>query len=215
MLRCLRIVLTFALLGLVVFFGHGIALEKAGRYLLKKDELKPADVIVVLSGESRERVEYGVRLFQEDWAKRDRIIFTGGPVVWKYSWAALMRDHAISLGLPSRAAILEEKSGSTEEEARYVRDILRSHGFRSIILVTSPYHSRRASAIFGKVMGEDVKIISAPAEESWFRFDKWWNRRGERSKVLSEYAKFVWFWIFGIEEHRDGGGGPETPALKK
>jgi uncharacterized SAM-binding protein YcdF (DUF218 family) len=191
----------------LLYVGRGFLLEKAGGYLYKKDDLKPADAIVVLAGEEKERVEYGAKLFKEGWARKNRIIMSGGPAVWKYSWASLMKDQAESLGIPEKAILLEEKSRSTEENAIYTREILLKHGYKTIILVTSPYHSRRASVIFGRVLGSGIKIISAPSEESWFGFDQWWQRKRDRDMVLSEYSKFIRIWTFGVHK----GKAPAPP----
>lgn len=199
MLKLLKILIAFALIGALLYIGHGFILEKAGRYLYYKDELKPADVIVILSGEKTERVKYGVKLFKEGWARKDRIIFSGGPVVWKYTWASLMKEQALHLGVPDKAILLEEKSSSTEENARYTKEILDKHGYKTCILVTSPYHSKRASKIFTKIMGDKIKIISAPVDNSWFSFEQWWERKRDREAVLREYSKLLWFWIYGAQ----------------
>lgn len=198
MFRCIKMLVLLAILAAVVYAGHGFILDKAGRYIYKKDEMKPADVIVVLGGEVTERVEYAAKLYKDEWAKKDRVIMAGGPVVWKYSLAGLMKEHAQSLGIPGDAILLEDKSKSTEEDAKYTKEILRKYGFKSIILVTSPYHSKRAAKIFQAFLGDDVKIISAPADESWFKFEDWWKRRRDRAMVLNEYSKFLWLWIFGV-----------------
>ncbi len=199
MFKCLKILIFIVLLIVLVFFGHSFMLDKAGKLIYKKDELKPADVIVVLAGEDKERVEYGAYLFREEWAKKDHIIMAGGPLVWKYSWASLMKEHAEYLGIPGKSILLEDKSRNTEENAKYTKEILRKYGYKSVILITSPYHSRRASAIFQKVMGKDIKIISAPVANSWFKFEEWWKRRRDRSMVLNEYSKFIWLWVFGVQ----------------
>jgi uncharacterized SAM-binding protein YcdF (DUF218 family) len=201
MFRFLKILIVFALISGLLYVGHGFILEKAGRYLYYKDEIKPADVIVVLAGEETERVEYGVKLFKEGWARKDRIILAGGPLVWKYTWASLMKEHAIFLGAPKNAILLEDKSRTTAEDVRFTKGILNKHGYKSCIVVTSPYHSRRAPKIFRKIMGDKITIISAPAEKSWFSFDEWWNRRRDRARVLDEYSKFIWLWIFGLKDN--------------
>jgi uncharacterized SAM-binding protein YcdF (DUF218 family) len=192
------------LIGLVIvlalfYIGHGFILEKAGRYLYYKDELKPADVIVVLSGEETERVEYGVELFKEGWARKERIILAGGPLVWKYTWALLMEEQAKYLGVPKKDLLLEDRSMTTEEDAIFTKEIMDKHGYKSCILVTSPYHSKRATKIFRKIMGDRIKVISAPSTKNWFSFDEWWKRRRDRACVLNEWSKFMWLWIFGIE----------------
>ena len=109
-------------------------------------------------------------------------------------------DHAEYLGIPGKNILIEDKSRTTEEDAKFTKEILQKYKYKSLILVTAPYHSKRAASIFRKVMGTDIKIISAPVENSWFKFEDWWKRRRDRSMVLSEYSKFVWLWIFGVQE---------------
>ena len=200
MFKLFKILITLVVILALLYIGHGYILDKAGKYLYYEDVMKPADVIVILAGEETERVEYGAELFKEGWARKDKIIMAGGPVVWKHTWASLMEEHAISLGIPKDAILLEENSKTTEEDARFTKQILDKYKYKSCILVTSPYHSRRAHALFKKIMGKEITIISAPCNQSWFRFDDWWKRRKDRRFVLNEYSKFLWFWIFGIEK---------------
>ncbi|MDP2279510.1 MAG: YdcF family protein [Nitrospirota bacterium] len=199
MFKCLKILIAFIILAVLLYIGHGFILKEAGRFLYYKDELKPADVIVVLAGEETERVEHGVKLFKEGWSRKDRLILTGGPLVWKYTWATLMREHAVHLGMQKSAILLADKSRTTEEDAIFTKELMDKHGYKSCIIVTSPYHSRRALKIFKRVLGDKIKIISAPAEESWFRFDEWWKRRRDRKMVLDEYSKFMWLLLFGFK----------------
>jgi len=201
MFKCIKLLVMMIILSVVVFATYETVLDKAGEYLYKKDQIKPADVIVVLGGEQTERVKFSAKLFKEGWARKDRVIMSGGPVVWKFTLAYLMKEHAKYLGVPARAIILEEKSESTEENAKYVKEILLKRGYKSIILVTSPYHSKRSYIIFQKVMGDEIEIISVPVpvEDSWLSLHGWWKKRLDRSRVLSEYAKFIWLWLFGVK----------------
>jgi uncharacterized SAM-binding protein YcdF (DUF218 family) len=208
MFKCLKLLVAATVIFFLVLAGHGFLLDKAGRYLLKKDELKPADVIVVLSGEEKERINYGVRLFKDGWSRKDRIIMSGGPAVGYRSSAGLMKEYAAHLGIPARDILTEDRSRSTEENALYTKKLLSGRGFKSIILVTSPYHSKRAWVIFREILGAQWKIINAPCEPSWFSFDGWWKRPRDRDTVLSEFSKFLRIWIFGVEKEapaRDHG----------
>jgi uncharacterized SAM-binding protein YcdF (DUF218 family) len=203
MFRCFKLFIMLLLLAGVLFFGHSLILDKASRYLYEKDDLKPADVIVVLGGEVRERVEYGVKLFDEGWARKNRLIMTGGPVVGKHTFAGMMKEQAEELGVPGKFVLLADRSRSTEQDAQYAGEILKKNGYKSIILVTSPYHSRRASIIFRKAL-PGIRVISAPADKSWLSFDQWWKRPRDRDTVLSEWSKFVWLWIFGVQKYGPG-----------
>lgn len=200
MCRCFKLALFLCLAAALLFWGHSFLFDHMGKYIYEKDDLKPADVIVVLAGKEKERVEYAVKLFREDWAKKDRIIMSGGPLVWKFTAAALMKLQAESLGVPQRHILLEDKSITTVQEAEYTKEMLHKYGYKSIILVTSPYHSRRATVIFRRVMGDGIRVICAPVEDSWFRFEDWWKKPRERDTVLQEYAKFIRLWIFGLEK---------------
>ncbi|MCD0162938.1 YdcF family protein [Deinococcus sp. 6YEL10] len=55
---------------------------------------------------------------------------------------------------------------TTRDEAARVRDLTRTRGWTTVLLVTSPSHSRRAAALF-RTYG--VNVISVPAPET--RFD--------------------------------------------
>ena len=198
--KCFRLLVFIAVLSGLVYFGHSFILQKGAEFLVKKDELKPADVIVVLSGEATERVEYAVKLFKDGWARKDRMIITGGPVVWKFTAASLMKEYAESLGVSGKSILLADKSRNTVEDAELTRELLTKYRYKSLILVTSPYHSKRASIVFGKVLGKGVRIISAPVENSWFKPDEWWKRDKDRDIVISEFAKFIKVLLFGIEK---------------
>jgi len=200
MLRCIKLLLVLLVLAGVVFFGHGLILDRAGKYLYEKDELKPVDVIVVLGGEEKERVEYGVKLFKEGWARKNRVIMTGGPVVGKHTYAGLMKEQAEELDVPGKFILLADRSRSTEQDAKYTGEILKRNGYKSIILVTSPYHSRRASIIFRKAL-PGIRVICAPSDKSWLSFDEWWKRPRDRDRVLSEWSKFLKLWIFGVQKY--------------
>ena len=194
----LKFLILLAILALPLYLFHGFILHKAAKYLYCKDELKPADVIVVIpDSETGYSVDYGVKLFKEGWARKDRIILSGGVATWKYTWASLMQEQALSLGVPRNAILLEEKSASTKENAVYTREIMKRHRYTSLILVTAAYHSKRAEKTFKKIMGNEVSVLVAPAEESKFRFEDWWKRERDRKAVLIEFFKFCWFWIFG------------------
>ena len=192
-----KLLILLAIVAIPLYLFHSFFLNKAATFLYHKDELKPADVIVVIpDDETGYSVEYGAKLFKEGWSKKNRIIFSGGSAIWKYTWASLMQDQALSLGIPKNAIILEEKSNSTRENALFTKESIKRHGYTSLILVSSPYHSKRANKIFKKIMGNEIKVLSAPSGEN-IRFDNWWKRESDRKTVLLEYLKLLWFWIFG------------------
>jgi uncharacterized SAM-binding protein YcdF (DUF218 family) len=59
---------------------------------------------------------------------------------------------ARKMGVPKKSVILEEKSEKTVENARYARELMNKKGFESAVIVTSPFHIKRARKIFEKTM---------------------------------------------------------------
>lgn len=161
-----------------------------------------ADAIVVLGGgvgESghggqgyQERVKKAVDLYRAGYA--EHIVFSTG---WTYTFSEgdLMRALAVSLGVPGGAIILEKKAASTLENARFVRDIAAPRGWTRILLVSAPYHMRRALLTFRK-QAPDLAVVPAPATSAFYA-----HRRGaslDQLRALAhEYLGILAYWWRG------------------
>jgi uncharacterized SAM-binding protein YcdF (DUF218 family) len=126
-------------------------------------ECGPADVAVVLGGGSspgfgKARIEWseaadrfagGMDLFA---AGRVRtLVFTRGKMPWSDGpdEGSLLREEALRRGVPAdRIVLTSGEAGNTADEAREVGALMRGHGWKSLILVTSAYHLRRAMRLF-------------------------------------------------------------------
>ena len=134
--------------------------------LLPVVELKPAGAIVVLGfgppvdgagrpvPELRWRVEKGVALYKAGLAPL--IVMTGGKTYKDYNEATVMKELAVSLGVPADAVVEEKEAMDTIGNARYTSRILRARGIDHIILVSNPYHLSRAVKLF-RANGLDVQ----------------------------------------------------------
>lgn len=158
--------LLFALVGVLTcgVFGLAWRVDRFGQ----RDRAMPSDVLVVLgarvlpggvpSGSLQARVEKAVELYQRGLAPR--LIFSGGVGVNPPSEAQVMRALAVQLGVPAAACILEEQSHSTEQNARYSAELLRSMGARRVLVVSDPYHLLRARQYF-RLQG--FEVATSPA----------------------------------------------------
>jgi uncharacterized SAM-binding protein YcdF (DUF218 family) len=136
-----------------------------------------ADAIVVLGGgvtpprvgdpvprltDDSDRVWQGARLYRHGCAPR--ILLSGGgfPVAGRLQVEApAMLAFIKDLGVPEKAVDLEPRSRTTEENALESYEILRRTKARTILLVTSAYHMRRAAEEFTRV---GLTVIPAPAD---------------------------------------------------
>ncbi len=195
-----RIIYSLIFFLAIIFFFSPVSLAFIGKLLIKSDPLSKADLIIVLAGDRGERVRYGASLYKKGFAKK--LLFSGGPVVSfpgmkKITWAAMMKKYAKSLGIPGSAVILQEESRSTREDALFSWQAIQKSPPSSVILVTSPYHSKRAYYIFKQVFN-NIEIHSAPVVESWFDTKSWWKSSRGRRQVTREYFAYMWFFIESV-----------------
>ena len=181
----------------VLFIFRGVILENMAQHLIVRDKLQKVDCLVVLSGDvNGERVAQAVKLYKSGWA--DKILMTGGPLAWKLSSAEWMKKQAISSGVPVERILIEGKARSTYENAKESLRPLKDLKVDSIILVTSPTHSRRALSVYNKIFGkENIVVFSYPVVESEFVLSKWWTRHEDTQKVIWEYVSLVYYFLKG------------------
>lgn len=164
----LAIIILLVIIGLGIFWGTGF-------YLSPQDNLLKADAIVVVSGgQTTSRALRGIELYKQGYAPK--IIFSGAALDDGPSNAFAMRDQALADGVPARSIIIDEKSQNTYENAVNTKNILDEIGAKSLILVTSPYHQRRANLTFKHVLGVDYKIIGISAFDDRWSKSGWWRK---------------------------------------
>ena len=181
----IRFLLGF-LLGLVAAFAGLIGL---GHYLAVEDPLVPADAIVAISGDEGARTATAVELWKRGLAPV--IVFAGSSVDPSSPPSAeLMKRDAIRLGVPADRVLTEPSSATTQENATRVTDLFHAYGITSAILVTSPYHQRRAAMLFDRqVDGTGITFRNYPARDAEWDRSLWWTREPSRSLTLVEVAK--------------------------
>ena len=162
---------------LVLFGASGCVKTFSAPLLLPEQELLPADVIVVLGygppvdkegkpvAEIMRRVEKGVELYKAGLAPG--MIMTGGNTYKHYYESSVMKEAAVSMGVPAEAVIEEREAMDTIGNARYSARIMRERGWESAILVSSPYHLKRGKRLF-EAAGISVQIAGAEEPDNPF-----------------------------------------------
>jgi len=118
-----------------------------------------ADAIVVLAG-GKGRVDEGIRLYRERKGKWLFFIGVGPTVRLSDLYVPKSNDP------PAEGVFLEKASRNTLENAIYGRDVIMSKEVRSIILITSRYHMKRASILLRNSsprMLPYIRILLIPA----------------------------------------------------
>jgi len=123
-----------------------------------------ADAIVVLSGMLEinevgdstyiewgdpDRFFGGIALFKA--GKAQKLVFTGGKMPWdkvKKTEGEVLKEYAISNGIPSENILVTKDVENTADEAVAVKELISPS--KRIILVTSAFHMYRAKRLFEK-----------------------------------------------------------------
>lgn len=145
-----------------------------------------ADAIVVLTG-GLGRTEVGLNLLSSDTA--------GVMVLSGVHEDAELNSIFFNKKLNEKdrlRIILEKRSRSTIENAIEVRRIFEEKGFRSMVLITSGYHMKRALYIFRRVMPEDYVIMPYSVDSPNFDGTRWWGSRS-LGLLTVEFLKFYWY----------------------
>lgn len=172
----------------------------AGFFLSPQNELEKADAIIAISGgETRQRVAEAVKLYQDSWAPL--LIMSGAARDEGPSNALMMKNIAIAEGVPKDKIFIEESATTTASNATFVRNIIKDNKFVKVILVTSPYHQRRASLAFDKALsGLPVKIINHSSTDSIWRKKGWWWDEWARELTWTEIQKTIYTWAMPLDK---------------
>jgi uncharacterized SAM-binding protein YcdF (DUF218 family) len=101
-----------------------------------------------------------------------------------------MKRDAMRLGVPAAAILVEPTAADTEENARLTAQLMSERGLHTAILVTSPYHQRRAAMLFSRAFARGgLTFLNHPADDPQWDPDRWWLREPSRSLTLVELAK--------------------------
>jgi uncharacterized SAM-binding protein YcdF (DUF218 family) len=155
-----------------------------------------ADAVVAVSGgDTQARTAEAIKLYQNGWATR--LIMSGaaqdksGP-----SNAQTMARQAVAAGVPADAIITEDKSETTQQNAEQTQTIFQSYNIKTVILVTSGYHERRASLEFA-ARSPDVLVRRHPVSSDGQWSGWWWATPQGWFLAVSELVKIGIFYVGG------------------
>ena len=184
-MRKVRVVLVAVLL-VGLFFS-----VTSGGFLMINNP-QPADVIVVLAGETNRRPIRGLELLAGNYAPK---MLLDVPALENiYGWSALdLAQGYVQRLPPSPSVTVCPVFGlSTQAEAGDVSRCLERMGAHSILVVTSDYHTRRALSTFQHELPNFQVFVAAAADPQQFGA-AWWKRRQWAKMNLDEWLRLVWW----------------------
>jgi uncharacterized SAM-binding protein YcdF (DUF218 family) len=115
---------------------------------------------------------------------------------FQFREAEIMRDLAVKEGVPLEAIVLETHGENTYDDVIRVREVLRAQNWRRILLVSSPYHMRRATLVWRK-QAPEVEVVPTPVPKSQFYFHTRGASLDQLRGLAHEYAALAAYWWRG------------------
>lgn len=192
---------------LILFLGWILIAPFLATNLIVERPLEKADAILVLSGSLvyKERTHKAAEVYKKGVAKKVLLNDDGGRAGWSQKekrnppFVYLAQQELISQGVAENdIEILADQVTGTIWEARNLHKKVEEDKLKSVVLVTSAYHTKRALQTFEEVLGSDVKIgiVSSPTGEQTPPPWTWWLSKRGWQVVAGEYVKFIVYWVY-------------------
>ena len=212
LLFVLGILLVFGVAG---YFSLGRILGGLGDFIIYRETVQPSDAVIVLNTglEYYPRLIEAADLYREGFAKR--VVINGNrkdDVLRNLEEKGFSRccpwdEESLRIlemfGVPRERvlSISVEDAYDTVTEASAVGKKIIRHGYGSIIITTSKYHSRRAHYIWTKMYKDKFAIYTVAAKADPFDPEAWWKEGRQIRWVMAEYGAWVYYWWKKFQEN--------------
>jgi uncharacterized SAM-binding protein YcdF (DUF218 family) len=174
----------------ILLLSEGL-LTAAGQLIIYGDPIKEADVIAVLSGGGKPRLQEAARLSQEHYAEFILLTETGFITENYGSLSSIEKEQLVEMGVLARnISMTEQHVDNTTDEARAIRKMVNIRGYKSVIIVTDPFHTMRTHLVFEDAFkGTGITVYIHPVRDSWYNAATWWTSPAGWNVTILEYSK--------------------------
>jgi uncharacterized SAM-binding protein YcdF (DUF218 family) len=195
-----------------VFTAWLLAFRGIGRWLDCEDRLAPADAIVVLSGGLPWRAEEAAKVYQSGYAHEIWVSRPDSPAaalaemgVHYINEDEYDREILIHEGVPDSAIhVFPDAIVDTEQEVEEIAREMQQQGKARVIIVSSPYHTRRVRKLWRELVTRDqapsqnggaLQAIVHGAPEDPFDANHWWRTTRDAFSVAHELMGLANAWM--------------------
>lgn len=175
-------------------------LPAIGHWFFVPPNAAKADVIIVLAGGGPERLCHGMELYKRGLAPE--LWYTGDqPLETRSDFM----DSEQALNFALRYGVPKEKirllpSTSTFEDGKSITALVKERGIKSIVVVTSWYHTRRAmNVIHHCITDTNIIVYVSSSTNLPYTPDNWWRDEEGLVSVVNETIKTaLYWWRYGL-----------------
>jgi DUF218 domain len=180
-----RAVALLAVVGLVIF------LINAARWLVVS-RVEKSDAIVVLAGETDQRPQLGLKLLDAGYGSVMILDVPAEQRVYEWTSPELAERWVNGLRQAPKIKICPIYGLSTKAEAHDAAECLQKVSAKTVLLVTSDYHTRRALSTFQHELPQwNFSVAGANSDQEFG--PKWWQHREWTKTTLYEWMRWMWW----------------------
>ncbi len=176
----------------VLYLARYPIMRFAAESWIVNDPAAHADAILVIGDDNfyADRATEAAQLFRQGVAPV--VVASGRRLRPSAGISELMEHDLIERGVPKdKIERFSHDAADTREEAKALRSLARGKGWKSVVVVTSNYHTRRARYIFERVFSPAVTVTVASARDGDFDPEHWWEKRHSIKCFLGEWVGMV------------------------
>lgn len=190
----------------LAYFTYQPLLRYATVLLIVNEQPRPSDAIVILGGGEPGRAAEAAELFRARMAPR--IVITTDALnaefeEFRRKGITLFQGHENYLrvlhgmGVPADDIIrIEKPSEDSFEEIRRIRELCEEKNWKTLIVVTSNYHTRRSRLTARYILDPDIRFTVVAARSGGITPENWWTRRGQIRTFWIEFEKLVAYAVY-------------------
>src|SRR5580698_7137504 len=142
---------------------------RAGSFLVVDAPIR-SDVILVLAGETVQRPERSLQLLAQGYGRRI----------------------VLDVPQPASITICPIEGLSTKDESKDAKQCLMGESGKSVLLVTSDFHTRRALSVFQREVPGYSYSVAAARDGEQFGV-RWWTHRQWAKTLVDEWLRLIWW----------------------
>ncbi len=173
------------------------ALSKAGAALVV-DAPRVSDTIIVLAGETDRRPSLAESLLEHGYARHVVLDVPGNATIYNVAEMEIARKFTDSLSRGRDWSVCPITGLSTRDEVGEAINCVSavSPDTRSILVVTSDFHTRRALSVVRQIVSRQARAydvsVAAAYDPSQFG-TRWWTHRQWAKVCLDEWLRLLWW----------------------
>lgn len=168
-----------------------ILAAKAGNFLIV-DAPRPSDVILVLAGETDRRPQRALELLAQGYGRRIVLDVPTHAKLYEFTQIDLAQRYIQDLPQASSVSVCPIDGLSTKDASKDAERCLQREGAKTVLIVTSDFHTRRALDVFRReIPGHEYSVAAARSDGQFGT--RWWTHRQWAKILVDEWLRLIWW----------------------